>query len=83
VRQIFDWYIEVASTAEIARRLNAAGVPTKHRSRPGWIAQTVSKLVGVALEAAQMRRALLDREGDMTIEFSIPEPVMSFDFSTS
>jgi len=45
VVQIFDWYIVGISIYEIARRLNNTGIPTKKRSRLGWIPQRVSVLV--------------------------------------
>lgn len=51
VQQIFHWYIDGVSTAEIARRLNAEGVPTKYRSRLGWTAATVSKMMGPGAES--------------------------------
>ena len=56
VKQIFDWYVEGIASSKIARRLNAACLPTKLHSRLGWVEKTVSELVNQEFYAGRYYR---------------------------
>jgi DNA invertase Pin-like site-specific DNA recombinase len=46
VRQVFDWFVDGVSLAEIARRLTRADTPKDHRSsKPGWYHQQVARML--------------------------------------